>query len=480
MLTYYNAMQEYDIFIGLEIHVQLKTQSKMFCSCPNHFGEIQNTNICPVCLGYPGMMPVPNIKAIEYAYKIAHALHCALAPTVIFDRKNYYYPDLPKNYQISQFHNPVGRNGFFEYIHDNAIKQLRIHEAHLEEDAGKLIHSSDSSFCDYNRSGTPLMEIVTEPEIYSSMEAEEILKQFRRLMRYIDVCDGNMEEGSLRCDANISINHKGKGLGSKVEIKNVNSFKFIRSALEYEIERQSKLLQNNSPIVQETRLWNENRDMTESMRTKEISDDYRYFPEPDIIPLTLSNDFFDALKENEEENPAHRYMRIQESYNIEKDTLDFFIEEKSYIEYFEKVIQNGVNPKLVATWGSGDVKKLYNRHKLTFAQDPLNAQRLSQLLLLIQDGTLHGKLAKTVLEKVFEDDIDPVDIIEKYKLKELLIEELHTTVNTVLSKEVEAVRQYKDGKKKSFGFLMGEVMKKTNGRANPVQLKDILQKTLEQ
>ncbi len=473
-------MQDYDVFIGLEIHVQLNTHSKMFCSCPNHFGKIQNTNVCPVCLGYPGMLPIPNMKAIEYAYKIAHALRCTLAPTVIFDRKNYYYPDLPKNYQISQFHEPIGRNGYFEYIHNDSIKTLRIHEAHLEEDAGKLIHSSDSSFCDYNRSGTPLMEIVTEPEIYSVAEAEEILKQFRRLVRYLDVCDGNMEEGSLRCDANISINHTGKGLGTKVEIKNVNSFKFVRSALEYEIERQYKLLQNNTPIVQETRLWNENRDMTESMRTKEIADDYRYFPEPDITPLTLPKRFFDALKENEEENPAHRYIRIQKLYNLEKNILDFFIEEKSYIEYFETVIHNGVSPTLVATWGSGDVKKMYNRHKIPFAEKPLDAKRFSQLLLLVQDGTLHGKLAKNVLEKIFEDDLDPAEIIEKYTLKEITPEELHTIVNTVLSQQTNAVQQYKNGDTKPFGFLMGEVMKATAGRANPAQLKTELQKALQQ
>ncbi|XP_060081217.1 aspartyl/glutamyl-tRNA(Asn/Gln) amidotransferase subunit B-like [Ylistrum balloti] len=450
----------------------------MFCSCPNNFGDTQNTNVCPVCLGFPGMLPMPNAKAIQYAYRIARALQCTLAPTVQFDRKNYFYPDLPKNYQISQFHSPIGRNGVFGFLYNNTMRSLRIHEAHLEEDAGKLIHSSESSYCDYNRSGTPLMEIVTEPELHSPEEAESMLRQFRRLVRYLAVCDGNMEEGSLRCDANVSINYPGKGLGVKVEIKNVNSFRFVRAALEYEIQRQSTVLTENKNIVQETRLWNENRDITVSMRSKEQADDYRYFPEPDISPVTLGADFFTALDEEGVELPSQRQLRLQKTYSLDHGLLDFFMEEKTAVDYLENVLSRGVDPKLVATWATGDVKKLYNKHSLHFASAPLTPERFSSLLQLIQEGKLHGKMAKIVLEKIFEEDCDPELLIEKYSLQELPEEELLGIIHAVLQQKAEAAKQYKDGNTKSFGFLMGAVMQASKGKANPSMVKKLLESQL--
>lgn len=469
---------EFDVFIGLEIHVQLQTHSKMFCACPNHFGIRQNHNVCPVCLGYPGILPVPNMKAIEYSYRIAHALHCTLADTVQFDRKNYYYPDLPKNYQISQFYNPVGRDGYFDYLYNGKVKKIRVHEAHLEEDAGKLIHSADSSYCDYNRTGTPLVEVVTEPELHSAAETEEMAKQFRRMVRYLGVSDGNMEEGSLRCDANVSVNHRGRGLGTKVEIKNVNSFRFVRAALEYEIDRQSRLLRNSTPVLQETRLWNENKDCTESMRTKEIADDYRYFPEPDIRPLKLSMDFFDELQENENESPTQRYLRVQKEYSLDARALDFFIEEKAGVDYFEAVAQKGIDPALVVKWGTGDLIKLYKEYRRPFFTEPMGAERFAAFLRLLQDGVIHGKIAKILLKKIFEEDAEPETLVEKYNLREIEGEELSQNIAAALSEQEAAVKQYREGNLKAFGFLMGEIMKKTAGRANPSVLKTALQKAL--
>lgn len=471
-------MQQYEVFIGLEIHVQLLTQSKMFCSCPSKFGEEPNANVCPVCLGYPGMLPVPNLNGIEFAYKISQALQCNLAPVVQFDRKNYYYPDLPKNYQITQFYHPCGQNGKFEYEHDDKIKSLRIKEAHLEEDAGKLVHTSDVSLCDYNRSGTPLMEVVTEPELKSAEEAESMLRQFRRLVRYLGVCDGNMEEGSLRCDVNISLNEQGKGLGQKVEIKNVNSFRFVKMAIEFEIERQSKLLDEQKSVVQETRLWNENRDITESMRTKENADDYRYLPDPDIIPYVLPKEFFDNLKANTMELPIERRERFRKEFDLDDKVLDFFTDEKSYADFFEATIDEGANPALVASWGMSDVQKSLNQGNFLIDNSPLTPARLGRMLVLLQEGKLHGKLAKQLLEKIFSDNEDPDALVEKYQLKALNADEVKKVISKVLETNAEAVAQIKAGDKKPMGFLMGQIMKETNGRADPQLVQDGLTELL--
>ena len=448
-------MYDFDIFIGLEIHVQLLTESKIFCACPVKFGEEANTNVCPVCLGFPGMLPVPNMQAIEYAYTLAQALQCTLAPTVKFDRKNYYYPDLPKNYQITQFYNPAGKKGKFDFLFDNKVKTLAITEAHLEEDAGKLIHTSDVSLCDYNRSGTPLLEVVTEPDIKSPKEAEAMLKQFRQLVRYLGVCDGNMEEGSMRCDANISINHKGKGLGSKVEIKNVNSFRFVGAALEYEVARQAKMLENNERIVQETRLWNENKDITESMRSKEEAFDYRYIPEQDIVPYTLPQAFFDTLSQTTIELPLARRLRFEQEYKLKGSALEYFTEEKQCADFYEDTVKQGAAPTLVATWISGDVQKLLNKKNMTINNSPLSPFRLAQMLVLLQEGTLHGKLAKIILEKVFEEDADPKAIIQTHNIKASTPQEIEAAVAKVLAAQQKGVEQYKQGDKKPLAFLLG-------------------------
>lgn len=467
-------MKDFEIFIGLEIHVQLLTTSKMFCECKPKFGESPNTNVCPVCLGYPGILPVPNMNAVDYAYRIAQSLQCDLSKTVQFDRKNYYYPDLPKNYQLTQFYHPVGRNGIFHFEYNNEITPLHIIEAHLEEDAGKLVHTSDVSLCDYNRSGTPLMEIVTAPDLKSPAEAETMLKQFRRLMRYLEVCDGNMEEGSLRCDANISLNHHGKGLGQKVEIKNVNSFRFVRMALEFEIGRQSKLLEVGTPIIQETRLWNENRDITESMRTKEDADDYRYLPDPDIIPYRLPESFFETLRNNRIESPLECRARFKKDYNLEEKVLDFFTDEKKYADFFEQTIEAGASATLIATWGLGDVQKQLHKGNYEIDTSPLTPKRFGAMLALLQEGAIHGKLAKKLLEYIFSDDEDPAVLVEKYNLVAISEEEIQQAVNKVLSAHPEAMAQIQSGDKKPLGFLMGKIMSETGGKADPQSVQKIL------
>ena len=348
----------YQSFIGLEVHIQLLTNSKVFCGCRAAFGDEPNMNVCPVCMGYPGVLPALNGEAIKLGYLVAKALNCTLSDNAIFERKNYFYPDLPKNYQLSMFALPIGTDGYVDLEFHKQKKRVRIKEVHLEEDAGKMIHAGEISLLDYNRTGTPLLEIVTEPDLEIGEEAELFLENFRRLVRYLGVCDGNMEEGSLRCDANVSINLKGNGLGNKVEIKNLNSFKFARKALSFEIDRQQDILERGGTIVQETRLWNENRDVTESMRQKESSHDYRFFPEPDLPPFRPDEAFMQGLDRLMVELPAERRLRFFAQYGLSELQVDFLIEEKERADFFEKAAAEGIEPGMLASWMGADVAKM--------------------------------------------------------------------------------------------------------------------------
>ncbi len=468
-----------EIFIGLEMHVQILSETKLFCTCSSVFGSDPNVNVCPVCLGYPGTLPIPNEEAVFSAYRIAHALHCTLAGRLCFDRKNYFYPDLAKNYQISQFNTPIGIRGYFDFFNGEEKSRVGIIQAHLEEDAGKLIHASDISLCDYNRGGTPLMEVVTEPTIKTSLEAEQVLRQFRYLVRYIGVCDGNMQEGSLRCDANISVNKKGKGLGEKVEIKNINSFRFVRQALEYEVKRQTEMFFNGDPIIQETRLWNENRGITEGMRAKEHANDYRYFPEPDIIPVIMDELFFKKIEKQNIETPFKRAIRLMEKHGLSYKNINFFIEEKNTADFFEEVASYDVPIQRIINMCMSDVSRLLHQYKKNFGEAPLTAERFACLLILLENGKIHGKLAKVVLEKIFEEDKNPQEIIDNFNLNILTEQELMDAVLDVLEHNSASVEQYKNGDIKVLGFFMGQIMKKTKGRADPIQLKDILTKELK-
>ncbi len=469
----------YRSFVGLEIHIQLLTQTKVFCSCRAQFGEEPNTNVCPVCMGYPGALPALNEEAIRFGYVVAKALHCTLSPRCEFERKNYFYPDLPKNYQISQFAAPLGTDGYIDLEFHRKQKRVRIKECHLEEDAGKMVHAGDESLLDYNRAGTPLLEIVTEPDLEIGEEAETLLQEFRRLVRYLGVCDGNMEEGSLRCDANVSVNLEGAGLGTKVEIKNMNSFRFVRKALNYEIERQQDIMERGGTIIQETRLWNENRDVSESMRVKESSNDYRYFPEPDLPPFQTDAAFLDSVTESLVELPRPRMARFVSDYALTEAQAAFICEERAHADYFEQAVDAGGTPQSLAIWLMGDVQKQLNRSSIGLVESPLRPRRLAELLTLLDTGRIHGKIAKQVLAAVFEDDKDPQAIIREQGWEQITDRaQIESVIEEVLARNDGAVSQIREGDSRPKGFLVGQIMKATNGRADPKLVQAVLSEKL--
>jgi aspartyl-tRNA(Asn)/glutamyl-tRNA(Gln) amidotransferase subunit B len=469
----------YQSFIGLEIHIQLLTESKVFCGCTNRFGDEPNTNVCPVCMGYPGVLPALNAQAIRLSYVVARALNCEMSPQAVFERKNYFYPDMPKNYQISQFSSPLGRNGWIDVAYNGKTRRVRIHEIHLEEDAGKMIHAGDMSLLDYNRAGTPLLEIVTEPDMEFGEEAEILLQDFRRTIRYLGVCDGNMEEGSMRCDANVSVNLEGRGLGRKVEIKNLNSSRFVKMALNYEIGRQKEILDKGGKVVQETRLWNENRDVTETMRTKESAHDYRYFPEPDLPAFVPDAEFLAQVDRGLVELPAARRERFVKDYGVNEAAADFLINEKGTADFYEEVAALGADPGAAASWLQFDVRKILNRENRELAGSPLTAARLAQLLSLLSGGRIHGKIAKQVLEAVFAEDKDPGLIIREKGWEQMDdAAELAALVDRALAANAKAAAAVKAGDAKPLGFLVGQIMKATQGRAQPQMVQELLKEKL--
>jgi len=471
-----------DVFIGLEIHIHLKTESKMFCPCSARYGDEPNTNICPICLGYPGTLPLLNERAVEHGYLVARALGCHLLNRMAFARKNYFYPDMPKNYQITQHNHPVGIDGTVEVdFGDSGIRKIRIHNVHLEEDAGKMVHANDATLLDYNRAGYPLLEIVTKPDLRSGEEAELFLRDFQRLVRYLGVSDGNMDEGSMKCDANISVNLSGRGLGTKVELKNMNSPRFVRLALGYEMRRQSKLFGSGGRIIQETRLWNENRDITEAMRRKETEDDYRYFPEPDIPSFVANAEFLKRVGSQLVELPLARKRRFQSEYGLKGEQAEFIHNDIAMADLFEDTVRLGATARNVAAWLSSDVRKLLNRNRRALADTPLSASRLSSLLALIDRGRISGKIAKNVLERVFSDDADPESIVERegwFQISDPI--ELGRIVNQALSRNPNVVETISKGDSKQRGWLMGEIMRISNGRAAPKLAGKILDERIGQ
>jgi len=470
----------YEIFIGLEIHIHLKTESKMFCSCPARYGDEPNINVCPVCLGYPGTLPQVNEKAMELGYLVAKALKCRTAVKTSFARKNYFYPDMPKNYQISQFDEPVGVEGVMEAdLGPAGIRGIRIHDVHLEEDAGKMIHAGDVTLLDFNRAGYPLLEIVTEPDLKSGEETEAFLRDFQRLVRYLGVSDGNMDEGSMKCDANISINHPGKGLGTKVELKNMNSPRFVRLALNHEAERQSAVLDAGGRLVQETRLWNENRDITETMRRKEAADDYRYFPEPDMPPFQPDTDFLLRVENGLVELPLDKKRRLESEYRLTTEQAEFIHDDAATADLFEETVRSGAEARNVAAWLSSDVRKMLNKHGFSLSQAPLNSSRLSSLLSLIDEGRISGKIAKKVLEKIFDQDEDPLTIIEREGWSQISDPVILTEmINLVLTENPVVVQAVRGGDIRQRGWLMGQVMKVSDGKAAPELSSRILDEKL--
>lgn len=480
-------IMEYEIVIGLEVHVQLKTRSKLFCGCSTAFGKPPNTNVCPVCSGMPGVLPVLNKRAVELALKTALALGCDIPPASIFARKNYFYPDLPKDYQISQYEHPLAENGFFKIETPSGKKQINLVRAHLEEDAGKLLHEIgsqqiDGSLVDFNRCGVPLLEIVSCPDIRSPQEAAVYLRTLKELLQYLEVSDCDMEKGSLRCDANISVRKKGSQLGVKTEIKNMNSFKGVEKALTYEADRQIKALAEGEKIIQETRLYDSQRGITSSMRGKEESHDYRYFPEPDLVPLRIDAAWINQLKATLPEFPAVRKKRFTREYNLSEYDAGVLTSQKALADYYEsgaKILPSDL-AKPFANWVMGELLGHLNAAGKSIAQTPVPASHLAKLVLLIDRGTISGKIAKTVFEEMFVTGGDPQTIIKEKGLVQIVDEaEICKVIELVLKDNPASVEDYKKGKKKALGFLVGQVMKQTQGKANPSLVNKLLVSLLE-
>lgn len=473
------SAQAFDTFIGLEIHIQLDTRTKIFCGCTVDFGGEPNSRVCPICLGFPGVLPALNRQAARKAYVVAQAMGCTLAAETIFERKNYFYPDLPKNYQISQYGAPIGADGSLT-APLSPPRPVIIREVHLEEDAGKMIHAGEVSLLDFNRSGTPLVEIVTAPDLHDGGEAVAFLQYFRRVVRHLDICDGNMEEGSLRCDANVSVNYAGEGLGKKVEIKNLNSFKFVGRAIEFELGRQRQVIEAGQTVRMETRQWNENRDVTLPMRTKESDSDYRYFPEPDLPPLRPDDTFLTEVQTAQVELPLTLRNRLAREHGLADAQADFLSDERATAELFEAAVADGADAQQAAHWLAGDVRRLLNRSGMTIEEAPLTAARLTELLALITSDTISGKIAKGVLESVLDEDLDPGEVVERKGLRLIGDEaELSLIADEAIAAFPEAAAQLQSGDRKPIGFLIGEVMKRTGGRAAPEPLRRILQSRAE-
>jgi len=475
---------KYETVIGLEVHVQLSTKTKAFCGCSTEFGAAPNTQVCPVCLGLPGVLPVLNRKALEYSMKAAIALSCDIQQKMKFDRKNYYYPDLPKNYQISQFDMPLAYNGKVTIaLEDGGAKDIGITRAHMEEDAGKLLHSpeEDSSYVDLNRTGTPLLEVVSEPDIRSPHEAHEYLVTLKRIIKYLDVSDCNMEEGSLRCDANISVREKGSAeLGSKVEIKNMNSFKAVKDALTYEQERQIELLEDGEKIAQETRLWDEKKNITSSMRTKEETQDYRYFPEPDLVPFEISRELVKKIQDTMPEMPGVKKDRFRDEYKLDEKDADILTSEKDIADFFESTLAGIDDPRTVCNWIKGEVLMHMNERNTDIRGLNLRAADLAKIIRMAKDGTISGLAAKETLSACIDTGKDPAEIVKEKGLEQVSDEsELEGIIKEVISLNERSVNDFKAGKENALSFLVGQVMKMSKGKANPKLANEMLRKKIK-
>ena len=474
----------YQAVIGLEIHVQLKTKSKIFSGASTSFGNEPNTQACAVDLGLPGVLPVLNKEAVMMAIKFGLAVNAQIQNNSIFARKNYFYPDLPKGYQISQFEIPIVSKGSLKIRVGDDFKEIRITRAHLEEDAGKSIHDmfNNDSAIDLNRAGTPLIEIVSEPDMTSADEAVEYLKTIHTLVKYLDICDGNMQEGSFRCDANISLKKStDTKLGIRAEIKNINSFKFVEQAINYEIERQSEILDSGGEIVQETRLYDPAKNQTRSMRSKEEANDYRYFPDPDLLPVHIDEQDIKSIKSTMPELPEEKRIRFMRDYSLSEYDTSVLISDKNLSSYFESVIKSKkLEPKNVANWILTDLLGLANKNRTAINELPITPDRLEQLLIFVHDGIISNKQGKAVLEKMWNTSKTPREIIDSEGISQESNEnEINKLVDKVLENHYKSVEEYMKGKDKLFGFFIGEVMKESKGKANPKIVNKILRERLK-
>ncbi|MGB9679111.1 MAG: Asp-tRNA(Asn)/Glu-tRNA(Gln) amidotransferase subunit GatB [Thermoanaerobacteraceae bacterium] len=472
---------EYQAVIGLEVHAELLTDTKIFCNCTTKFGGEPNTHVCPVCLGLPGALPVLNKKVVEYAIKAGLALNCEIAEYSKMDRKNYFYPDLPKAYQISQYDLPLCSKGYIEIESDGKTKKIGITRIHIEEDAGKLIHENvEGTLVDYNRGGIPLIEIVSEPDMSTPEEAYNYLVKLKSILEYTEVSDCKMQEGSLRVDTNISVMPVGSTkFGTKVELKNLNSFKAVQKSLEYEINRQIKALKEGENIIQETRRWNEVKGITEPMRSKEEAHDYRYFPEPDLVPIIVSKEWKEKIKNELPEMPYHKKERFIKMYGIPEYDAEIITSSKRMASFFEECTKEYSSFKVISNWIMGEMSRLMNETGQEIEDVIIKPEQLVKLLKLIDEGTITGTIAKTVFEEMFKSGIDPDKIVEEKGLRQVNDEEeLRKIAQKIIADNPKSVEDYKNGKEKAIGYLVGQMMKATKGKANPQMTTQLLKEEL--
>jgi aspartyl-tRNA(Asn)/glutamyl-tRNA(Gln) amidotransferase subunit B len=480
-----DQIAKYEEVIGLEVHVQLATRTKIFCGCPTSFGAPPNTNVCPVCLGLPGALPVISRQAVEMAIQAALALHCKVNPLSRFARKNYFYPDLPKGYQISQYDQPLAEHGFLDIAAGGAAKRVGVTRVHMEDDAGKSIHdgfkdSDRYTYVDLNRSGTPLIEIVSEPDMRSSDEAHAYLTEVKQVLQYVEASTCDMEKGHLRCDANVSVRLRGAPkFGTKVEVKNLNSFRFLKMALEYEIARQVGILEDGGRIAQETRLYNSDTGETVGMRSKEHAQDYRYFPEPDLVPLRISEAWLARVRESMPELPADKRARFVESYGLREYDAHVLTLTRAVSDYFEKAARASGDPRAAANWVMGDLMGALKEAGKEIGESPVSAEQLGELVAMISKGDISGKLAKEIFPKMFSSGDSASAIMEREGLRQISdAGALGKIVDGVLAANPKQVEQYRSGKTAVLGYLVGQVMKASRGQANPASVNTLLKEKL--
>lgn len=480
-----SVLDRYEMVCGVEVHVELATRTKIFCGCSTEFGGEQNTHVCPVCLGLPGVLPVLNREVVNLAIKAGLALNCEIADFSKFDRKNYFYPDAPKNYQTSQYDLPICKTGWLEIMVEGEKKRIGITRAHMEDDAGKLVHSGETistsheSFVDYNRTGVPLLEIVSEPDMRSIPEVVAFLEELVSVIQYTEVSDCRMEQGSVRFDVNVSLRPKGQEeLGTRTESKNLNSFSSVRRCMEYEIERQAQLLDEGEAVIQETLTWDEGKGMTLSLRSKEEAHDYRYFPEPDLVPLVIDREWVERIRETLPELPAARRERLKSLGLMDYDA-GVITSSRGMSDFFDAALRGFSDAKTLANWVMGDFSRLLNAKQFKVEDSPVAPTQLAQLLELIDKGTISGKIGKNVLEEMFESSKDPAEIIQEKGLAQISDEgALIKLVDEVISANPQSVEDYKAGKERAIGFLVGQIMKATKGQANPGVVNTLLKKQL--